>query len=402
MQVILIGDHHQLPPVVKNPAFQKYARLDQPLFTRFVRLGVPYVELSAQGRARPGLAALYAWRYRALGNLPHVSALPAFQAPNAGFAYDYQFVDVPPQRGPGESAPSPHFFQNLDEAEMTVRVYMLMRLLGYPAASIAMLTTYNGQKALLEDAVARHCARHPLFGAPAKIATVDKFQGQQADYVLLSLVRTRRVGHLRDVRRLVVAMSRARLGLYVFGCRGLFGDCLELAPAMRQLLARPPALALLLGERYGRPGSLVARGAEAAGPAGIAAMPGGVLVTSLMQMDAVVQSVLQHVAAEAEAAAAAAAAIAAASAAADDAAATPDAAMADAAADDVAAAPDAAMADAAAGPSPAAAVTAGEVAVVLHATTPAPQSGADGSAAERDQVEDGSGDARGLDPGGAR
>ena len=57
------------------------------------------------------------------------------------------------------------------------------------------------------------CAWSPLFGTPAKIATTDKFQGQQNDYVLLSLVRTRSVGHVRDVRRLVVAMSRARLGL---------------------------------------------------------------------------------------------------------------------------------------------------------------------------------------------
>lgn len=46
---------------------------------------------------------------------------------------------------------------------------------------------------------------------------MDKYQGAQNDYILLSLVRTRTVGHLRDVRRLVVAMSRARLGLYIFG-----------------------------------------------------------------------------------------------------------------------------------------------------------------------------------------
>jgi intron-binding protein aquarius len=69
--------------------------------------------------------------------------------------------------------------------------------------------------------------------------------------VLLSLVRTRVVGHLRDVRRLVVAMSRARLGLYVFGRAGLFANCYELQPTFKQLLARPTKLALVKGESYG-------------------------------------------------------------------------------------------------------------------------------------------------------
>ncbi|CAN0308090.1 unnamed protein product, partial [Scytosiphon promiscuus] len=44
-RVILIGDHHQLPPVVKSMAFQKYSKLDQSLFTRFVRLGTPTVQV---------------------------------------------------------------------------------------------------------------------------------------------------------------------------------------------------------------------------------------------------------------------------------------------------------------------------------------------------------------------
>lgn len=47
-RVILIGDHHQLPPVVKNMAIQQYSHLDQSLFTRFIRLGTPYIELNAQ------------------------------------------------------------------------------------------------------------------------------------------------------------------------------------------------------------------------------------------------------------------------------------------------------------------------------------------------------------------
>ena len=73
---------------------------------------------------------------------------------------------------------------------------------------------------------------------------MDKYQGQQNDYILLSLVRTRAVGHLRDVRRLVVATSRARLGLYVFGRRELFANCYELRPAMEQMTARPGQLLL--------------------------------------------------------------------------------------------------------------------------------------------------------------
>lgn len=59
---------------------------------------------------------------------------------------------------------------------------------------------------------------------------MDRYQGQQNDYIILSLVRTKTVGHIRDVRRLVVAMSRARLGLYVLARVSLFKNCFELRP----------------------------------------------------------------------------------------------------------------------------------------------------------------------------
>ncbi|KAI3425621.1 uncharacterized protein J3R85_010143 [Psidium guajava] len=245
---ILIGDHHQLPPVVKNMAFQKYSHMDQSLFTRFVRLGIPYIELNAQGRARPSIAKLYNWRYRDLGDLPFLKEAAIFHKANAGFTYDYQLIDVPDYHGRGESAPSPWFYQNEGEAEYVVSVYMYMRLLGYPANKISILTTYNGQKLLIRDVISRRCVPYDFIGPPSKVTTVDKFQGQQNDFILLSLVRTRFVGHLRDVRRLVVAMSRARLGLYVFCRRSLFEQCYELQPTFRLLLQRPDHLALNLYE----------------------------------------------------------------------------------------------------------------------------------------------------------
>lgn len=79
---------------------------------------------------------------------------------------------------------------------------------------------------------------------------MDKYQGSQNDFVLLSLVRTKAVGHVRDIRRLVVAMSRARLGLYVFCRKSLFSNCFELARTFALLNARPDKLQLVPGEAF--------------------------------------------------------------------------------------------------------------------------------------------------------
>ncbi|CAJ0946367.1 unnamed protein product, partial [Mesorhabditis belari] len=236
---IMIGDHHQLPPVVQNQAFQKYSNMEQSLFARFVRLGVPTVLLDRQGRARAEIASLYSWRYKGLGNLPHVEALSQFKFSNAGFLYPFQMIDVGNFQGKGETTPSPYFYQNLGEAEYAVAIYTYMRILGY-----------NGQAQLLRDVVERRCTSNPLIGAPARISTVDKYQGQQNDFIILSLVRTSNIGHIRDVRRLVVALSRARLGLIVLGRASLFRNCYELTPAFKQLCGRPLRLLLVPTETY--------------------------------------------------------------------------------------------------------------------------------------------------------
>ncbi|XP_069675214.1 RNA helicase aquarius [Periplaneta americana] len=247
---IMIGDHHQLPPVIKNMAFQKYSNMEQSLFTRIVRLGVPTVDLDGQGRARPSICNLYNWRYKKLGNLAHVENWSEYCVANPGFWYDFQLVNVEDFNGVGESEPSPYFYQNLAEAEYCVAVFMYMRLIGYPADKISILTTYNGQKHLIRDVINIRCATNPLIGRPHKVTTVDKYQGQQNDYILLSLVRTKAVGHLRDVRRLVVAMSRARLGLYIFARVSLFKNCFELTPAFSQLMARPLKLHIIPQEAF--------------------------------------------------------------------------------------------------------------------------------------------------------
>ncbi|KAI9758873.1 MAG: hypothetical protein M4579_002757 [Chaenotheca gracillima] len=249
-RVVLCGDHLQNSPIVQNLAFRQYANLEQSLFLRLIRLGVPTINLDMQGRARPSIAELYRWRYKQLGNLPVVEKDPEYTLANAGFRYDYQFIQVQDYKGVGESEPTPHFVQNLGEAEYAVAIYQYMRLLGYPASKISILTTYAGQRALVKDVLGHRCARNRLFGLPKIVTTVDKYQGEQNDYVIVSLTRTSRVGYLRDIRRLTVALSRARLGLYILGRREVFESCFELKESFDRLFARPDKLQITTGEMF--------------------------------------------------------------------------------------------------------------------------------------------------------
>jgi len=236
---------------VQNIAFRQYANLEQSLFARLVRLGVPTVNLDQQGRARASIARLYNWRYRELGNLPLLESQAEYQIANAGFRHEFQFINVKDYKGQGEYEPTPHFIQNLGEAEYAVAIYQYMRLLGYPAEKITILTTYLGQRSLIRDVLNRRCAKNPFFGMPASLTTVDKYQGEQNDYVILSLVRTKRVGYLRDIRRMTVALSRARLGLYVVGRREVFESCYELSGAFSRLLEnKSDKLEIVTGEMW--------------------------------------------------------------------------------------------------------------------------------------------------------
>ena len=72
------------------------------------------------------------------------------------------------------------------------------------------------------------------------------------------MTRTNRVGYLRDIRRLTVALSRARLGLYILGRREVFETCHELKEAFNRILSgRSDKLELVTGEMFGSSTRLV-------------------------------------------------------------------------------------------------------------------------------------------------
>ena len=83
---------------------------------------------------------------------------------------------------------------------------------GVPAENITIMTTYKGQFFALRQ----RCLQEPML-KKVKVVTVDRYQGEENDIVLLSLVRSNKVGFVKKLNRLCVALSRARIGLYIVG-----------------------------------------------------------------------------------------------------------------------------------------------------------------------------------------
>lgn len=99
---------------------------------------------------------------------------------------------------------------------------------------VAILTFYKGQEKALRNALqklpsnvnnnANSYARFNYKGISIKLATVDYFQGQEADVVFLSMVNTHRDGFMDSPNRLNVAVTRARYQLVVVGHHQYFSE----------------------------------------------------------------------------------------------------------------------------------------------------------------------------------
>ena len=98
--------------------------------------------------------------------------------------------------------------------------------------TVACLSFYNRQELGTRDMLRRLTGmrraetRFALPNTTIACATVDRFQGREADLVLLSLRNTARPGHMDSPNRLNVGITRARFLLVVFGHREYFAeDC---------------------------------------------------------------------------------------------------------------------------------------------------------------------------------
>uniref|UniRef100_A0A5F8AFU6 Zinc finger NFX1-type containing 1 n=1 Tax=Macaca mulatta TaxID=9544 RepID=A0A5F8AFU6_MACMU len=104
--------------------------------------------------------------------------------------------------------------QNQHEAHFVVELCKYFLCQEYLPSQITILTTYTGQLFCL-----RKLMPAKTF-AGVRVHVVDKYQGEENDIILLSLVRSNqegKVGFLQISNRICVALSRAKKGMYCIG-----------------------------------------------------------------------------------------------------------------------------------------------------------------------------------------
>lgn len=114
---------------------------------------------------------------------------------------------------------------NQDEAELTLSTLEQyfnkigkQRLLD-EAVDVGIISPYRAQVQYLRRLIKKRPFFKP-FRHLISVNTVDGFQGQERDVILISLVRANddgQIGFLRDLRRMNVAMTRARMKLIILG-----------------------------------------------------------------------------------------------------------------------------------------------------------------------------------------
>ena len=239
-RVVLIGSP-PAPAGGEEPGVSKYCNMDQSLFARFVRDWARPTSNSTRRVARDRSSPSCTAGGTARGDLPPPPR--ARTASPTRFAHESQFVDVEGYEGAGESAPTPHFYKTSRGGVSGVRV-SVHAAVGVPREQNIHHHHLPRAETFIRDVVARRCASHPFSARRRRSRRLINFRGSKRLHPPVSMVPPRPVGHVRDVRRLVVAMSRARLGLYVFGRRTLFEQCYELEPAFKHLLRYPTKLAI--------------------------------------------------------------------------------------------------------------------------------------------------------------
>lgn len=221
-RVILAGDHQQLPPTIKC--------------VEAARGGLSKTLMETIVQNKPEAVTLLEIQYRMSEALMHFSS-EWFYGGHVHSAAGVKYRSIlelekpitwvnttlneAPERFVGET------YGRVNEIEARLTVDCLLRLIEKvgprrmleEGIDIGVISPYKAQVGRLWQLIR---AEHRLksFRRLLTVNTVDGFQGQERDVIIISLVRANEkgeIGFLSDLRRMNVAMTRARMKLIILG-----------------------------------------------------------------------------------------------------------------------------------------------------------------------------------------
>lgn len=221
-RVILAGDHCQLPPTIKAP--------------EALRAGLGHTLMQTIVKNKPDTVSLLKLQYRMNDEIMRFSSEWFYggmlqSAPEVKYRSILDF-DTPIEWINTEGLDCNEEFIgenygriNKSEAELSIE-----QLKGYitkigrerfldERIDVGMISPYKAQVQYLHRLV-RNDAFFKPYRQAITINTVDGFQGQERDVILISLVRANeegQIGFLNDLRRMNVAITRARMKLIILG-----------------------------------------------------------------------------------------------------------------------------------------------------------------------------------------
>ena len=221
-RVVFAGDHCQLPPTIKSlPALK--GGLAKTLMERIVE-------------NKPEVVTMLRVQYRMNEQIMRFSSdyfyggkvESAPQIRNRGILdYDHPMTWIDTSDMNSQEEFIGETFGRINHEEATLTVSTLdnyfskigrQRILD-ERIDVGIISPYRAQVQLLRRLIGRHASFKP-YRHLISINTVDGFQGQERDIIIISLVRSNKegqIGFLRDLRRMNVAITRARMKLIIIG-----------------------------------------------------------------------------------------------------------------------------------------------------------------------------------------
>eukprot|EP01036_Dinobryon_divergens_P030769 gene30770-40065_t len=208
---IMVGDQNQLPATIFSNKVKAFG-YDRSLFDRLICAGNSFVLLNTQYRMHPS-----------------ISEFPSRQF------YGGELLDGQNVLARGDELSSSQSRVNLEEVRFCCRLVecLLMEANRFQRASpgsIGIITPYSEQQQKLRSEIGRRfqCSHNKGGVLDIEVNTVDGFQGKEKDIIIISTVRGNdngSIGFLSDKRRMNVALTRAKLGLFVVGHAATLSQC---------------------------------------------------------------------------------------------------------------------------------------------------------------------------------